>query len=806
LIKIEAEQFHVLEPGGYTAICTALDNTWYHLTIEFECTAGGYKGLAQYDLHIYINGTHYGDYDFRNNQADVEQLRLNTTTAQSGYYAYWDAIGYSWDTDYTIGDNIYWKNLKDQDSAFENDALYLETTSISFVDTDPGTDANCHVKLVPSFDEHKKVLEGYDNNAGGNFTWRANFASPQTTGMFEFWVKVSDATFGTSISIQDSANATAIQLLIDAEFLQYRDSGAVWNNIVAISDNTWYHIRIAFRCNGASAYLGLSEDNFFIWVNNVQYGEYEFRLSKNDCDWIDVYSYNADSGYYAWFDAFSYSWTSGNEIADNRTLEYHIHSYDDITSNIEKCIVEDKEYEGSKAFLIDDTQLTLNELHLTQIYDENSDLRFEGNLKRVDNPTIQNQYPLVSLNNDELNEENSYTASSAEDVNASLLAIHTNVSQKDGRLIYYTEDDPAGNLTPNFRNKPKKMEARWFAIHGGKVAIFQPSGKFCLDDDRNPEAGAATITSTSGEIMSQPLISNAKHQINYVEVRGAIDPDTGTPFSGTSEDTDAQADGTGIKRYYKRFRELQSDTDCSNRATQIRTGTGFEPYIIEVELLGVYANPGEIINFAYSPLSFSATNCFVESVTHNLGQRISKYRLNTGIFDILAMNTPGYTYADETADDMAETLYTTDINSISLILKPGSGATDDIYGGVLTNDNGETAGCNFFLSDKVDVARDIIIDFSYFVNSGVANHSITTTAIYREADCTAAAGTTIWNTTEDLPCSTTNRASHFHKTISGGTIAADSYILVIITHNEVAPASITWWSPTVRYYLRRDLS
>lgn len=83
-----------------------LDHTWYHIRIDFESTVGSYEGLAQYDFHVYFNGVHYGDYDYANNEVHVDTLRFVSNTGHSGFYSYFDAIGYSWLTNYSIGVNI----------------------------------------------------------------------------------------------------------------------------------------------------------------------------------------------------------------------------------------------------------------------------------------------------------------------------------------------------------------------------------------------------------------------------------------------------------------------------------------------------------------------------------------------------------------------------------------------------------------------------------------------------------------------------------------------------------------------------
>ncbi len=80
-------------------------NTWYNIRYDFECGAGGYTGLGADEYRIYINGLSYGVYDLRNPSNNVEELFFTTDGAEQDYKFYIDAIGYSWDTDYSINEN-----------------------------------------------------------------------------------------------------------------------------------------------------------------------------------------------------------------------------------------------------------------------------------------------------------------------------------------------------------------------------------------------------------------------------------------------------------------------------------------------------------------------------------------------------------------------------------------------------------------------------------------------------------------------------------------------------------------------------
>lgn len=82
------------------------DNTWYHIKIEFECTSGNYYGLTQDTWRFYVNGEVFGDYSFLNDINNITQIYFFQRGADMLYKCFVDAIGYSWDSNYDIGDNL----------------------------------------------------------------------------------------------------------------------------------------------------------------------------------------------------------------------------------------------------------------------------------------------------------------------------------------------------------------------------------------------------------------------------------------------------------------------------------------------------------------------------------------------------------------------------------------------------------------------------------------------------------------------------------------------------------------------------
>ncbi len=107
LFRCTADVFQIHNGASYQTLSTTpLDDTWYHIRIDFECGAGGYKGLSADTSTIYINGVNEGTYGF-GNVVDSQTKIWFWTGATAVYYNWVDAVGYSWDDNYKIGDNLY---------------------------------------------------------------------------------------------------------------------------------------------------------------------------------------------------------------------------------------------------------------------------------------------------------------------------------------------------------------------------------------------------------------------------------------------------------------------------------------------------------------------------------------------------------------------------------------------------------------------------------------------------------------------------------------------------------------------------
>ncbi len=115
--------YYYEEPGGGAAWTdpggnNPADDTWYRVRIDFECGDGEYTdaggntlGADEASIYIYNEaGTELDKaegYTFGNTTTAITHIEVWTEGADTGYITYFDAIGFSWDEDYTIGDNQY---------------------------------------------------------------------------------------------------------------------------------------------------------------------------------------------------------------------------------------------------------------------------------------------------------------------------------------------------------------------------------------------------------------------------------------------------------------------------------------------------------------------------------------------------------------------------------------------------------------------------------------------------------------------------------------------------------------------------
>ena len=98
-------------------------NTWYHISVRWRSSGAPlYQGLNEGEWKIFVNEVEYGNYALVYDD-NMTSLTLETGAAPDGFSVYWDAIGFDWIDDYTIGDNLNEGLLLSYDSSLIIDWL-----------------------------------------------------------------------------------------------------------------------------------------------------------------------------------------------------------------------------------------------------------------------------------------------------------------------------------------------------------------------------------------------------------------------------------------------------------------------------------------------------------------------------------------------------------------------------------------------------------------------------------------------------------------------------------------------------------
>ena len=85
---------------------TANNNQWYHIRIQFEGGTGNHYGLNQYYWRFFVNNVQFGDYQMILPKSNVSHIMIHQNWRYDNFHIYTDAIGYSWDSNYIVGDNL----------------------------------------------------------------------------------------------------------------------------------------------------------------------------------------------------------------------------------------------------------------------------------------------------------------------------------------------------------------------------------------------------------------------------------------------------------------------------------------------------------------------------------------------------------------------------------------------------------------------------------------------------------------------------------------------------------------------------
>ena len=104
-LEIGISAFRYYDTSYKTVVSSGVNNNqWYRNKVEFSVSTDKFNWYIYDNNGSLLNSVQ--DANFRNSVDDINHLTTGTNSAQLGYQTYIDAVSFSWDSNYNIGDNI----------------------------------------------------------------------------------------------------------------------------------------------------------------------------------------------------------------------------------------------------------------------------------------------------------------------------------------------------------------------------------------------------------------------------------------------------------------------------------------------------------------------------------------------------------------------------------------------------------------------------------------------------------------------------------------------------------------------------
>ncbi len=292
-IKIKSETDNLMYDNGtgFKDIADIVDNIWYHIRLSFR---------EDETCDVFLDGIKIVDNEPIGSYTDgIDRLLFNMQQADD--IKYFDAIGYSWDPNYAIGDNYYFQyfqgsypfeqyNLSTNQNYYgthdfsnistpegwykgsagfnyetpEHDKYYTGSpynfndenigtkgTNIKFINT---TSNENNFEIINEFNNHNKPLSFFDD---AGYTYGAHYLvnRDQLSGITEYWLSFSDTNTHFRIYYKGDGQ--------DYLYYRFRYDEIQYSNgtkIADIYDNTWFHLKTQW----------FSDSTYDMYLNGVK--------------------------------------------------------------------------------------------------------------------------------------------------------------------------------------------------------------------------------------------------------------------------------------------------------------------------------------------------------------------------------------------------------------------------------------------------------------------------------------------------------------------------------------------------------
>lgn len=293
---------------------SAINNKWYHIKIEFDCSKGYISYYIDNELSI-SSIPLYGIY------SKIDVIKFVTGLLDINAEFSIDAIDYSWSFGYFDGRN-YIRNSTNYNGEESFDNYFLgEFKSKGNWIILPEKSEQLSVKIIPTFDGHKKVLSILDESKMNSAKAIYNLSNSPYEGIIEFWIRSSDCYKNHSIELSESYKSFSKISIFNGSLYFWNITGqssGQWTEIMDIESNKWIHIRIEFN-------LYLSKIN--ISVNGLKVLNNKNAYSGiNYINQLHFYSSEEETqfNYEFFIDAIDFSWSTGYFKGRNKLLEQNL--------------------------------------------------------------------------------------------------------------------------------------------------------------------------------------------------------------------------------------------------------------------------------------------------------------------------------------------------------------------------------------------------------------------------------------------------------------------------------------------------
>ncbi len=225
-------------PNDVPNVTAPQNDQWTHIRIDYEYGTGGYQGLSEDEWYIIIDGVNSSALPATYAKDKMNWIDFISSVSASGFFFYIDAIGYSWNPYYNIGDNLDQGLLL----SYENSTA-LNVTGYSLNYQPIKTIRGNTTLRIPDGD-HTIQIFGNDTS-GTNYksdirqfsVYHINITTPENKTYYEPMNGYYPATYGFENDDSGSVADNWLHEAVASTHAYINDSAAGRNKVYELYDN-----------------------------------------------------------------------------------------------------------------------------------------------------------------------------------------------------------------------------------------------------------------------------------------------------------------------------------------------------------------------------------------------------------------------------------------------------------------------------------------------------------------------------------------------------------------------------------------